>query len=81
MIHNLEKNEQIGFKYSKNGQDKHPNTIAIFVGNRVKQLKNEFSAKTRSYQDNMDVFYGTVEMALIRFGKEFFKKRIVIVKI
>lgn len=81
MIQALNKNEQIGFKYSTSGISNYPNTIAIYIGKRAEMLKKEFYSKTIRPQAEKDIFCGTVEAALRKFGENFFKKRIVIVKI
>ena len=81
MIHNLEKNELIAFEYNTNGITEYPNTIIIYIGERADLLKNEFYSRTFKNQSSKDIFYGSVEAALNKFGTDFFKKQIVIVKV
>ena len=81
MIQNLDKDEQIGFMYNTNGITPYPNTIEIYVGKRADMLKNEFYSKTIRPQAEKDIFYGTVDEAIKKFGENYFNKRIVIVKI
>ena len=81
MINNLEKDELIAFEYNTNGFSEYPNTIIIYVGKRADLLKTEFYSKTFKRQSYIDIFHGTVEMALRKFGSDFFKKQIVIMKV